>query len=81
VSSVLAWIGLVNGYRAASPALLAPLEYTALVGGAIAGYVFWGEVPDTWVVVGAAIIVASGLFVVYRKTEVTDAEPGQKKAG
>ena len=70
VSSVLAWIGLVNGYRAASPALLAPLEYIALVGGAIAGYLIWDEVPDRWVVVGAIIIVASGLFVVYRNKEI-----------
>lgn len=80
-SSVLAWIGLVNGYRAASPALLAPLEYTALIGGAIAGYVIWKEVPDIWVAVGAAIIVASGLFVVYRNKEVSDVGRGQKKAG
>lgn len=64
--SVAAWIGLTNGYRSASPALLAPLEYTALVGGAVAGYLIWDEVPDAWVVVGALIIVASGLFVVYR---------------
>jgi drug/metabolite transporter (DMT)-like permease len=69
VSSVLAWIGLVNGYRAASPALLAPLEYTALIGGAIAAYVIWDEVPDRWVVAGALIIIASGLFVVYRNKE------------
>ncbi len=66
VSSVLAWIGLVNGYRAVSPALLAPLEYTALIGGAIAGYLIWDEVPDRWVTVGALFIVASGLFVIYR---------------
>jgi drug/metabolite transporter (DMT)-like permease len=72
-SSVLAWIGLVNGYRAASPALLAPLEYTALVGGAIAGYVFWNEVPDRSVAVGALIIVASGLFVVHRSNEIEEA--------
>jgi len=72
--SVLAWIGLVNGYRGAPPALLAPLEYTALVGGAIAGYLIWDEVPDNWVVVGALIIVASGLFVVYRDLNVR-AEP------
>ena len=71
-SSVLAWIGFVNGYRAASPALLAPLEYTALIGGAIAGYLFWDEVPDIWVVIGALIIVASGLFVVYRNQEVAE---------
>jgi drug/metabolite transporter (DMT)-like permease len=71
-SSVLAWIGLVNGYRAASPALLAPLEYTALIGGTIAGYVFWDEIPDIWVAVGALFIVASGLFVVYRNKEVSE---------
>lgn len=66
LSSVMTWIGLVNGYRAASPALLAPLEYTALVGGAIAGYLIWDEVPDRWVVIGAVIIVATGLVVVKR---------------
>ncbi len=64
--SVLVWIGLVNGYRGAPPALLAPLEYTALVGGAIAGYLIWDEVPGKGVVAGAFVIVASGLFVVYR---------------
>ncbi len=68
--SVLVWIGLVNGYSGAPPALLAPLEYTALVGGAIAGYVIWDEVPDSQVVAGALIIVASGLFVVYRDLNV-----------
>ncbi len=61
-----AWVGIMGGYRRASPALLAPLEYVALIGGAIAGYKIWGEVPDRWVVIGASIIVCSGLFVVYR---------------
>lgn len=65
--SVVAWIGIIGGYRRASPAMLAPFEYTALVGGAIAGYVFWNEVPDRWVIVGAAVIITSGLFVVYRE--------------
>ena len=70
ICSVLAWIGLVNGYRGAPPAVLAPLEYLALVAGAIAGYLIWDEVPDRWVVVGALIIVGSGLFVVYRDIAV-----------
>ena len=65
--SVIAWIGIIGGYRRASPAMLAPFEYTALVGGAIAGYLIWDEVPDRWVIVGATIIIASGLFVVYRE--------------
>ena len=68
VCSIFAWIGFVNGYRAVSPAILAPLEYLALVAGAIAGFMIWDEVPDRWVVVGATIIMASGVFVVYRSS-------------
>jgi drug/metabolite transporter (DMT)-like permease len=65
--SVVAWIGIIGGYRRASPAMLAPFEYTALIGGAVAGYLIWNEVPDRWVLVGALVIIASGLFVVYRE--------------
>jgi drug/metabolite transporter (DMT)-like permease len=65
--SAIAWIGIIGGYRRASPAMLAPFEYTALVGGAIAGYVIWDEVPDRWVILGGSIIIGSGLFVVYRE--------------
>ena len=65
--SVIAWIGIIGGYRRASPAMLAPFEYTAIIGGAIAGYVIWNEVPDRWVVAGATVIIVSGLFVVYRE--------------
>ena len=65
--SVIAWVGFTNGYRSVSPATLAPLEYIALIGGAFAGYLLWDEVPDRWVIVGAGIIVGSGLFIVYRR--------------
>ncbi len=65
--SVVTWIGFINGYRGTSPAILAPFEYAALIGGAIAGYLIWGEVPDRWVLAGGMIIIASGLYVVYRE--------------
>lgn len=65
--SAVAWVGIIGGYRRAPPALLAPFEYTALIGGAIAGYYIWNEVPDRWVVTGATVIIGSGLFVVYRE--------------
>ena len=67
VCSSAAWVGIIGGYRRASPAMLAPFEYTALIGGAIAGYYIWHEVPDRWVVTGALVIIGSGLFVVYRE--------------
>ena len=65
--SVIAWVGYINGYRGSSPAILAPFEYAALIGGALAGYLIWGEVPDRWVLLGAAVIITSGLYVVYRE--------------
>ncbi len=65
--SALAWVGIVGGYRRESPAVLAPFEYTALVAGAAAGLFIWGEVPDSWVVYGATVIVAAGVFVAYRE--------------
>lgn len=67
ICSAGAWVGIVGGYRRASPAMLAPFEYTALVGAALAGYWIWSEVPDRFVVLGGAIIIGSGLYVVYRE--------------
>lgn len=65
--SALAWVGIVGGYRRATPSILAPFEYTALVGGALAGYWLWGEVPDIWVVAGGVVIIGSGLYIVHRE--------------
>ena len=67
ICSAGAWVGIVGGYRRASPAVLAPLEYTALIGAAAAGYWIWGEIPDQWVIAGGMVIIGSGLFVVYRE--------------
>jgi drug/metabolite transporter (DMT)-like permease len=69
VCSAGAWLGIVNGYRRASPALLAPFEYTALLWGALGGYLIWSEVPGGPVILGATIIIASGLFVAYREIQ------------
>jgi drug/metabolite transporter (DMT)-like permease len=67
VFSACAWIGIVGGYRRAAPVVLAPFEYTALIGAAIAGYIIWDEIPDRWVIVGALVIIGSGLFIVFRE--------------
>ena len=67
ICSAAAWVGIIGGYRRASPAVLAPFEYSALIGAAAAGYWIWGEVPDRWVIAGGLVIIGSGLFVVYRE--------------
>jgi drug/metabolite transporter (DMT)-like permease len=83
ICSVVAWVGFIKGYRGSSPAILAPFEYIALIGGATAGYLIWDEVPDRWVLAGAVTIIASGLYVVYREIglrQVPDQDE-KKRAG
>ncbi len=70
-------IGLVGGvaaylvivaYRHAPAALVAPFEYTALVWGAILGWILWREQPEPLVWLGAAVIMLSGLYITRRET-------------
>jgi drug/metabolite transporter (DMT)-like permease len=54
---------LIQAHRLAPASVLAPFMYTQIVWMILVGYVFFGDVPDLWTLVGAAIVVASGLFV------------------
>jgi len=65
-----ALIVLITAYRRAPAALVAPFQYTQMIWGTLLGLALWGDVPDRWVVLGAAIVAASGLFVLYRETRL-----------
>lgn len=55
------------GYASGDSSLLAPLHYTQIIWGALIGYFFFAEIPETWTLLGAAIIVSSGIYLVYRE--------------
>lgn len=65
---VIAQFCLTKAYAIASPSLIAPFEYTALIWAAIMGYILWGDVPDIYATIGAILIVASGLYIIHRET-------------
>src|SRR5262249_9873695 len=52
---------LIRAYSMASPALISPFTYTQLVTSMMFGIVLFGEFPDRWTLVGAAIIATCGL--------------------
>jgi drug/metabolite transporter (DMT)-like permease len=58
---------LIQAHRLAPASVLAPFRYTQIVWMIIAGYVFFGDVPDLWTLAGAAIVVASGLVLFARE--------------
>ena len=61
---------MTQAFRLAPAVVVAPLDYTALVWATLIGWLFWNELPDSPVFVGAAIIVASGVFTIWRENRV-----------
>jgi drug/metabolite transporter (DMT)-like permease len=63
IASSAQWLAVL-AYRRARASVLAPLTYAQLIWSSALGLIVFGTVPDRWVLVGAAIIAASGLYVV-----------------
>jgi drug/metabolite transporter (DMT)-like permease len=58
---------LILAFRAAPAALLAPFTYAQIVPAVLLGVVLFGAVPDVWVVIGTAVVVGSGLYVLQQR--------------
>jgi drug/metabolite transporter (DMT)-like permease len=56
---------LIQAHRLAPASALAPYMYTQIVWMILVGFVLFGDVPDFWTIAGAAIVVASGLFLFF----------------
>ena len=66
----LAHILLTESYRWAPASVVAPFDYTAMIWAFLLGYFFFGELPTIFVFLGAAIIAAAGLFVIWRERQL-----------
>lgn len=56
------WL-LVMAHARAPAGVLAPFLYTQLLWSLLLGYVLFGDVPNQWTLIGASIVVASGLYL------------------
>lgn len=66
--------GVTEAFRRAPASLIAPLEYTALLWGVAIDWAFWGVLPDRWMLVGAAVIIGCGLYLLRRERVHVEAE-------
>ena len=58
----------VQGYRYAAVSVIAPFDYTMLLWATLYGWLLWSDLPGPAVLAGAAIIVASNLYILHRET-------------
>jgi drug/metabolite transporter (DMT)-like permease len=63
-----AQMAMTQGFRLAPVAVVAPFEYSSLVFAVGFGYLIWGDFPGLAVLGGAALVVASGLYILHRET-------------
>jgi drug/metabolite transporter (DMT)-like permease len=59
---------LIECFRLAEAALVSPFKYSNLLWAILFGFIVWGDLPDEWTLTGAAIVVASGLYILHRET-------------
>jgi S-adenosylmethionine uptake transporter len=71
--AMLCFIFIVRALALARAAVLAPLQYSAILWAAILGWLIWRDAPTPTIVLGNAIIIGSGLYVAARGKMVGDA--------
>ena len=67
ITGALGQVAVTEAFRQGEASLVAPFEYTALAWGVGLDLALWGVLPDAATWLGAAIIVASGLYTLYRE--------------
>jgi len=58
---------LTSSYRYAPAGVIAPFDYAAMVAALLAGYFLFDEIPTPLMLGGAALVIASGIFIVLRE--------------
>ena len=65
IVGTMAHVLIVMGLNFAPASTVQPFNYAMLVAAAILGYVFFDEVPNISTVVGACVVVGTGLYVIF----------------
>jgi len=61
---------LISAHKLAPASVLSPFIYTQLIGVVTLGYLVFDHVPNQWTIAGAAVVIASGLYLLYRERKL-----------
>lgn len=71
VTGFLGQLAITEAFRHGKASAVAPFEYSALAWAILLDYAIWHTVPDRYTLLGATIIIASGIYLI-RKEQVRD---------
>ena len=70
-------IAMAKAYQSAEASWLAPFDYSYLVFATVWGFVLFNQRPDGVMVLGMAMIAASGVYLAWREKQLAQRGPGQ----
>lgn len=71
VLSVLGFVALnfmIVAYKTGEAAVVAPMQYSQMLWATLFGFLVFSETPERHTLIGAAVIIASGLYIVFRES-------------
>jgi len=74
VTGFLGQLSITEAFRHGEASQIAPFEYSALAWGLAIDWLVWHTLPDAWMLVGATIIVASGVYLVRHEAVHAESE-------
>ena len=72
VLSMLGNVAVVRAFQLAPASALAPFQYVSILWSILFGYAAFADVPDGATLLGAAIIIGAGLFILLRERRLAD---------
>lgn len=72
---IVGYICAVTAMRSGDVGVVAPFRYTSLLWAIGLGFVAFGDLPDHWTMLGASIVVAAGVFTLWRERALRREEP------
>ena len=80
IVSMIAYLAIVAATRGGNAGIISSFRYSRMVFALIIGYLIFAEVPDAPTVIGASIIIASGIYTLWRETKLRRASLSEKPA-
>jgi drug/metabolite transporter (DMT)-like permease len=75
LSGALGHYFMIRAYTVTEASVAAPYTYAVIIWMIATGYIFFGDVPQVWTIVGAVVIAASGLYIARRENIKSDRTP------
>ncbi|MBZ9937901.1 DMT family transporter [Mesorhizobium sp. BR1-1-16] len=66
---------MILAMRGGSLAVIAPFRYVVILYAITIGYLVWGDIPDSYTIIGTLVVVATGLYSIHRERRVAIVSP------